>query len=407
MAAALTTRRGLRSATAGWPSSTGPAANSPWPTKTGRSGSSSTARSTTTSSCAATSRRAAIASAPTPTPKPSCTPTKSMAMRASTTSTACLRLPSATQNSRRVLLARDRLGKKPLFHATLGGVLHFASEIKAIKASPLWNGELDLDSVEGYLSLGYFVAPATAYRHVRKLEPGTRARHRRRARLDSQVLGHRRRSTPTRGARGALVDEVDARLSAAVSRRLESEVPIGAFLSGGIDSGLVVLVHGRGHGHAAGHRLGRASTTPRTTSWPAAGLTAARYRDAAQHRDRRSAPRGRARSDRRCVRRAVRRSVGDSDLLRQPDGAPARHGGAVGRWRRRSVRRLRLALHAARHGGAGAPADPRRAGPQGRRLARRALAALARVSASASAWATCSRTSGAIRPAPTTPTCAS
>ena len=77
----------------------------------------------------------------------------------------------ADQNTRRVLLARDRLGKKPLFHATLGGVLHFASEIKAIKASPAWDGQKDLDALEGYLSLGYFMAPATAYRHVHKLEP--------------------------------------------------------------------------------------------------------------------------------------------------------------------------------------------------------------------------------------------
>ncbi len=52
---------------------------------------------------------------------------------------------------RRLLLARDRLGKKPLFHATFDGVLHFASEIKAIKASPLWNGERDLAAIEGYL----------------------------------------------------------------------------------------------------------------------------------------------------------------------------------------------------------------------------------------------------------------
>lgn len=140
---------------------------------------------------------------------------------------------------RRVLLARDRLGKKPLFHATFGGVLHFASEIKAIKASPLWNGARDLDAVEGYLSLGYFVAPATVYRHVRKLEPGHTLS------IEGSQIAIRKYwdiesfDTDSRAER-ALVDEVDARLAAAVARRLESEVPIGAFLSGGIDSGLVV-----------------------------------------------------------------------------------------------------------------------------------------------------------------------
>lgn len=140
---------------------------------------------------------------------------------------------------RRVLLARDRLGKKPLFHATFDGVLHFASEIKSIKASPLWNGERDLDSLEGYLSLGYFIAPATAYRHVRKLEPGHLAT------VDGGRITTRKYwdvswfDTESRSA-DALLDDVEARLSEAVARRLESEVPIGAFLSGGIDSGLVV-----------------------------------------------------------------------------------------------------------------------------------------------------------------------
>ena len=145
----------------------------------------------------------------------------------------------ADLRNRRVLLARDRLGKKPLFHATFNGVLHFASEIKAIKASPLWNGARDLESIEGYLSLGYFIAPSTAYRHVRKLEPAHTLA------ADGAHLSIRQYwdvgafDTDAR-SEAALLDEIDARLAAAVSERLESEVPIGAFLSGGIDSGLVV-----------------------------------------------------------------------------------------------------------------------------------------------------------------------
>src|SRR5687767_2311450 len=122
----------------------------------------------------------------------------------------------ADLRNRRVLLARDRLGKKPLFHAAFNGVLHFASEIKAIKASPLWNGARDLDSIEGYLSLGYFVAPATAYRHVRKLEPAHLLG------VDGSRLSIRKYwdivefDTDTR-SRAELIEEVHAHLSAAVA----------------------------------------------------------------------------------------------------------------------------------------------------------------------------------------------
>ncbi|HEX8032070.1 MAG TPA: asparagine synthase (glutamine-hydrolyzing), partial [Vicinamibacterales bacterium] len=143
------------------------------------------------------------------------------------------------QLNRRTLLARDRLGKKPLFYAILGGVLHFGSEIKAIKASPAWNGTQDLDAIEGYLSLGYFVAPATAYKHVRKLEPGHTLS------VNGSRMSVRKYwdvtefDTNTR-SRAELLDEIGSRLSGSVAERLESEVPIGAFLSGGIDSGLVV-----------------------------------------------------------------------------------------------------------------------------------------------------------------------
>ena len=145
----------------------------------------------------------------------------------------------ADDTARRVLLARDRLGKKPLFHATLAGVLHFASEIKAIKSSPAWNGERDLEAIEGYLSLGYFIAPTTAYRHVRKLEPAQTLAVRN-SRTSIRTYWDIKEFDTDARPRPELLDELDARLSAAVSERLESEVPIGAFLSGGIDSGLVV-----------------------------------------------------------------------------------------------------------------------------------------------------------------------
>jgi asparagine synthase (glutamine-hydrolysing) len=143
------------------------------------------------------------------------------------------------QKNRSLFLCRDRLGKKPLFFAELGGILHFASEIKALHPSPYWDGALDLSGLEGYLSLGYFPAPGTIYRHVRKLEPGHwllardgRAEIRRYWDVERFDDDHRDEH--------ALLDDLEGVLGDAVRTRLESEVPLGAFLSGGIDSGLVV-----------------------------------------------------------------------------------------------------------------------------------------------------------------------
>jgi asparagine synthase (glutamine-hydrolysing) len=71
-----------------------------------------------------------------------------------------------------LFVARDRLGKKPLFYTVLDGMLHFASELPALRESPLWKGDIDLTGLESYLSLGYFLAPGTVYRNVHKLMPG-------------------------------------------------------------------------------------------------------------------------------------------------------------------------------------------------------------------------------------------
>lgn len=148
-----------------------------------------------------------------------------------------------------VFIARDRLGKKPVFYAVFDGVLHFASEIKALRASPAWQGELDLSALEGYLSLGYFVSPDTVYRHVRKLEPAHwlrvgLGRVETKAYWDVTDFDSDTRDDET------VIGELDTRLRAAVTSRLESEVPLGAFLSGGVDSGLIVsyLAESRGNG---------------------------------------------------------------------------------------------------------------------------------------------------------------
>jgi asparagine synthase (glutamine-hydrolysing) len=135
--------------------------------------------------------------------------------------------------------ARDRLGKKPFFYTVLGGVLHFASELPALAQSPLWKGEIDLSALEGYLSLGYFLAPATPFRDVFKLMPGHWMRIANGRVEVRQYWDVTEFDTDTRPTEDLLTD-IDATLRRAVHERLESEVPLGAFLSGGIDSGLVV-----------------------------------------------------------------------------------------------------------------------------------------------------------------------
>ncbi len=141
--------------------------------------------------------------------------------------------------TRTTLAARDRLGKKPLFYADFGGQVHFASELKALKRSPRWTGEVDEDSLDAYLSLGYVPAPRTAYRGVYKLLPAHWMLH------DANGITIRRYwdvqdFDQDHRDEAQIIEALDALLDGSVRRRLESEVPLGAFLSGGIDSGLVV-----------------------------------------------------------------------------------------------------------------------------------------------------------------------
>jgi asparagine synthase (glutamine-hydrolysing) len=141
--------------------------------------------------------------------------------------------------SRELFMARDRLGKKPLFYFVGDGALHFASELRAFPASPAWRGEPDLATLEGYLALGYFLAPLTAFKGVYKLEPGCWLRLARGA-IQTQRYWEVNEFDTARGTDEELVSTIDRTLREAVLDRLESEVPLGAFLSGGIDSGLVV-----------------------------------------------------------------------------------------------------------------------------------------------------------------------
>tara|TARA_B100001540_G_scaffold314026_1_gene338103 strand:+ start:149 stop:2023 length:1875 start_codon:yes stop_codon:yes gene_type:complete len=141
-----------------------------------------------------------------------------------------------------LFLARDRLGIKPLFYAVLAdGSLAFGSELKVLKAHPGLPRQLEPRAVEDYFALGYIPEPRTIYRGVYKLRPGHTLLAQRGKPLSEQ---HEYWDIPFRpvatGSEADTCEELFARMREAVDIRLVSEVPLGAFLSGGVDSSAVV-----------------------------------------------------------------------------------------------------------------------------------------------------------------------
>ncbi len=142
---------------------------------------------------------------------------------------------------RRLLLARDRLGKKPLFYARAPGALVAGSEIKALLPHPGIDTGIDLEALDLYLSYQSVPAPRTIYRGIRRLPPAHlmvvengRTAIRRYWQVPSRE--------PLRIDTGACEEEILRLLREAVRLRMVSDVPLGAFLSGGIDSSLVVAL---------------------------------------------------------------------------------------------------------------------------------------------------------------------
>jgi asparagine synthase (glutamine-hydrolysing) len=145
-----------------------------------------------------------------------------------------------------LFVARDRLGVKPLYYARLAdGRLVFASELKGLLAYPGVPRRIDPRAIEEYFTFGYVPDPKTIYADVRKLEPGAYLCLRRGAK---QLAPVRYWDVPLAGERAPAVprarweEELRARLKEAVRKRLISDVPLGSFLSGGIDSSAVVAM---------------------------------------------------------------------------------------------------------------------------------------------------------------------
>ncbi len=146
-------------------------------------------------------------------------------------------------------LARDRMGEKPLYYGWQGGTFLFGSELKAFKAHPAFEGNIDRGALSLYMRRNYIPAPYSIYQGISKLEPG---------RLLSVSLQQRDPNVLTywSGAQVAVsgvanafaggaeqaVNELEVLLKGAVRQQMMADVPLGAFLSGGVDSSTVVAL---------------------------------------------------------------------------------------------------------------------------------------------------------------------
>jgi asparagine synthase (glutamine-hydrolysing) len=149
------------------------------------------------------------------------------------------------KSRQRGLLARDRLGIKPLFYARDGSLILFASEMKALLASSMIAKDLDCQALDAFFAFTYIPAPLTIYRGIEKLEPGhlltcESGRVEKRCYWDVDFS-----KTDRHADEREWLERFGQAIDGAVASHLVSDVPVGAFLSGGVDSSLVVALMSR------------------------------------------------------------------------------------------------------------------------------------------------------------------
>jgi len=156
------------------------------------------------------------------------------------------------RRERRLFLARDRVGKKPLYYALAGRTLVFGSEIKSLLQHPGVKREINLQAISDFLSFGYVPDPATAFTGVRKLPPGHTLTFkdglvymRRYWDFDYSIHLDGPGAREPEAPEAYYVERLRELIAESVRVRLESDVPLGAFLSGGIDSSVVVAMMAR------------------------------------------------------------------------------------------------------------------------------------------------------------------
>lgn len=155
---------------------------------------------------------------------------------------------------KKLILARDRLGEKPLYYGWQGDIFCFSSELKALKSLPGFSDEIDREAVSLFMQRGYVPAPHSIYRKLRKLPPGTWLE------INSADIQTHSQLNPEPywsaaeaaryGAEHSLsfasdalaVDALEFHLRQSVRQQMQADVPLGAFLSGGVDSSAVVAM---------------------------------------------------------------------------------------------------------------------------------------------------------------------
>lgn len=146
-------------------------------------------------------------------------------------------------------LARDRMGEKPLYYGLSKGIFLFGSELKALRAHPAWSGEIDHEAITLFLRYSYIPAPWSIFKGIRKLLPG----HYILIKDKGQCVSEQRcywdmKEVAEKGKQESfiyspeLIDMLEDQLLRSVAFRMESDVPLGAFLSGGVDSSTIVAM---------------------------------------------------------------------------------------------------------------------------------------------------------------------
>ena len=152
------------------------------------------------------------------------------------------------RKDRRLSLVRDRLGIKPLYWGRQNGRIVFASELKAFEVLPNWRPELNHDALVSYLRFAYVPSPHSIYRGINKLEPGRAVTIEADGKAETWAywslgdVAERGKRAPLDVSDEEAANAFEALLGDAVQRRLVSDVPLGAFLSGGIDSSTVAAM---------------------------------------------------------------------------------------------------------------------------------------------------------------------